>query len=298
MLKPMIDLPFQPVLWGGEPHDFTEQTAGGIHGLNLGVYTAENTQRYICGTRSLTWDGRVFRYSKCGAAITNNKYGIKNLTVLVACKDTSGADNNSVTMTDAAVGETAIGVTFTAATLGNSESILKDPAVATGRTGVLYEHELCGGYISLYTGNYRQQRGIVGNTAVAVGDTSMIIYLDAPLDHELTAAASKCEILSNPYAFVGHSGSERMSNVGVALVTAVVGNYLWLQTWGPLRITDTGGAHGINVNERQFVFVGDGAIVEEQSATTEAHQTAGFLIEATYGIGLSAAPFIMLQISP
>lgn len=295
MLKPMLDLPFQPVNWGAEPHDFTKQD-GGDHNLNLGVYTNETTQRYICGTRSLTWDGRVFRYSKCGSLpIPNNKYGVKNLAILVACKDSTG-ENNAVTVVDTDVGATEMKVTFTLGTLGNSLSI--NPIGGfQGRNGILFEHELCGGYISLYTGVHRQTRGIVGNTAVAATDTSMIIYLDAPLDYELSS--SKCEILANPYTCIGESPNTYSSNMGVAIVTAVVGDYIWIQTWGPLRFTNTGGDLGGTENIRQFVFIGNGAIMPNSTNSgNHALQHAGFLIETTYGVTLSGAPFLMLQISP
>lgn len=295
MLSPMQNFPFNPVLWHAEPHDFTKQD--GDHNLQLGVYTAETTQRYIPGTRSMTWDGRVYRYAKCGGYdIPNNKYGIKNNTILVACKTASG-NNNAVTLPDAVVGDTSFVCTFTAATLGNSSSI--DPTAGTGRTGILTEHELCGGYISFYTGDYRQQRGIVGNSAVAVDGTSMTIYLDAPLDHVLTASTSTCEILANPYGCVGEESNDQASHVGVSNVTADIGDFIWLQTWGPLRISPTHGNPGGVSCERQFVFFTNGAIIPSTESTTAyAYQHAGFIIEKTYDLTLSAAPFIMLQVSP
>lgn len=295
----MQDYPFQPVTWGAEPHDFTKQ-AGGDHALNLGVYTNETTKRYIEGTRSLTWDGRVYRYAKCGyRAIPNNKFGVNNFTILVACNVAAGPNNNAVVVADTAVGETKMKVTFDPATLGNSQSIRPKGvgAVAGQRDGILYEHELCGGYISLYTGVYRQQRGIVGNTALTATETSMIIYLDAPLDHELLA--STCEILSNPYMCVGEGNVPMASIVGVSMVPAAVDDYVWLQTWGPLRVTHTGGSYGTALDEREWVFIGNGAIMPNTvDSSDHAFQHAGFLIEQTYGQNDCAAPFIMLQISP
>lgn len=299
MLKPMIDLPFQPITWGGEPHDFTA-AAGGDHGRMLGLYTAETTQRYVCGTRSMTWDGRVFRYAKCGHRhINTNKFGVKNGTVLVSQKVTA-APNFAVAPQTAAIGDTQITVTFTIGKLGDSTSNND-----TERTGVIAKNELCGGYISLYTGDYRQQRGIIGNTAVAAGDGSMIIYLDAPLHYALTALTSLCEILANPYGNVYRDSDQWTSVIGMPNVTAVNLQYLWLQTWGPLRISGTG-ALGAQKRERQFMFDAQGAVVPisgvlwlDASAGHD-QQHAGFLIERTDSaeVANSAAPFIMLQINP
>jgi len=299
MLKPMIDLPFQPITWGGSPHDFTEQTAGGIHGLNLGIYTAETTQRYICGTRSMTWDGRVFRYAKVGPEypITSNKFGAKQANILVAVKVASGVDPNdspAVTVPNAVVGDTSLVVTFTAGQLGNKECYEK-----ADRTGVLAKNELCGGYISFYTGDYRQQRGIIGNSAVAATGTSMTIYLDAPLDHVLTSGTSTCEILSNPYISLMQISDQNTSVMGMPCVTAAIRNYFWVQTWGILRISGTENV-GATQRERQFYFDDQGAVVPsgDYFAGVYGLQHAGFEIERTVQVAYDGAPFIMLQISP
>ncbi|KKL18965.1 hypothetical protein LCGC14_2470230, partial [marine sediment metagenome] len=47
--------PFNPINWPALPHDFTGDN-------NLGIYTSETTQRYVYGTRYITWDGRVYKY--------------------------------------------------------------------------------------------------------------------------------------------------------------------------------------------------------------------------------------------
>lgn len=297
MLKPMIDLPFQPITWGGEPHDFTKQN--GDHNLQLGLYTKETTQRYICGTRSMTWDGRVYRYAKCGhIAITANKFGVANNTILIAHKVAIALKTNHVVMTDANVGDTSIKVTFDTGSLGNTESI-----DFGDKDGVLAENELCGGYISLYTGVYRQNRGIIGNTESTALSESMIIYLDAPLDHVLTAGEScYCEILANPYGNVGPPLSAHASIVGMPNVTAALKDYLWLQTWGPIRITGVRLELGSIGEQRQFVFGSNGVVtlVGQWYGNIHSQQHAGFLIERTWAsfTQYGAAPFIMLQISP
>jgi len=262
--------------------------------------SAVKSPTFNVGDRVVLADGRVFRYAKCGfTAIDSNNFGVKNATCLVACK-TAGGDNNAVTLPSVAVGEKKLTVTFTAATLGNSTS--RTPAE---RTGVVAKDELRGGYISFYTGNYRQQRGIIGNSAVAVTDTSMTIYLDAALDYVLTAGTSTCEILANPYGCVAKSNSLHNSVMGMPNVTAALNEYLWLQTWGPLRISGTGN-YGTGLRRRQYVFDTQGAVVPINTGITGNaaadtdynYQMAGFVIETTYELAGCAAPFIMLQINP
>lgn len=48
-------LPFNPIEWPAAPHDFSGD-------LNLGIYAKETVQRYVYGTRYITWDGRVYKY--------------------------------------------------------------------------------------------------------------------------------------------------------------------------------------------------------------------------------------------
>lgn len=265
------------------------------------LYVAQTTKNCSWGTRRVKWDGRVYKYGKAGvgvahSGITSNKFGVKNGSVLVACKDNTSDHANEVVMTDAAVGATKITVTFDTDILGNSESFAHSE-----RIGVVPEDNLRGGYISLYTGDYRQQRMIVGNTAVLATDQSMIIELDEPLDHILTAGESFCEILGNPYVNLYVTSDKWTSVMGMPNVTALVDESFWLQTWGILRISATTTATGTQW-QRHWVFNDGGAIIpHETDYNAEGHdyQNAGFLIERTQtGEAYEAAPFIMLQISP
>ncbi len=165
--------------------------------------------------------------------------------------------------------------------------------------------ELRGGYISFYQstgGTRRMQRGILGNTVRANGDTSnTTVYLDASLDYKVSASDS-VEVLANPYSDlrVSGGGGEWTSVMGMPAVLATVGQYFWIQTWGPFRITPVGAELGAGVYERYFFFDANGSLVSGQvsEATTRSYQPAGFIIERTDGGTGSAAPFIMLQISP
>jgi len=253
--------------------------------------------KWNIGDRVVLPDGRVFRYAKCGPyAITHTELGVCNETVLVAGK-TAGTGVNAVTVPSVAVGAKEVTVTFTAGTLGDSAS-----TSAGERTGVVAEDELRGGYINFYTGTYpstMQQRGIIGNTAVAVADESMTIYLDAALSSVLTSGSSYCEILANPYGNVSHDNDNWVTIVGMPNVLASVGDYFWIQTWGPLRIIPSTGGTGETANEREFCFDTQGAVVPAVTDyATIRYQHAGYLIERTNSNANSAAPFINLQINP
>ena len=73
--------PYNPIPWHGAPRDLTGDN-------QLGPYTRELTQRYVCGTRFATWDAKVFRYARTltGSTCVNsqgafNRCGVVNIAV-------------------------------------------------------------------------------------------------------------------------------------------------------------------------------------------------------------------------
>lgn len=288
-----LKYPFNPIIWPASPHDFT--ASDGLHNRNLGVYTAELTQRYTWGTRCLKWDGRVFRYGRCGTTWTSTTMGVKNGTILVSNRVTHAVAAPATT----AVGETALAVTCTAGELGDSTSTTN----AT-RTGVIAEDELAAGYIHIQTipvagTEHDENRMIVGNDALAIGDTTLYLYLDAPLNYATLTGTSTCEILASPYANLRRSNDEWTAVMGMPNVTATALQHLWLQTWGPCRVSPT--TDTPSTNNRQYVFDDFGTAVPAAGVfggTADSFQHAGFLLEMTEATAYYHAPFIMLQISP
>jgi len=61
-MSKIFTLPHRPIYDGGSPHDYTGDN-------RLGLYTEETTQRYVHGTRHITWDGRVFKYALAGGEL-------------------------------------------------------------------------------------------------------------------------------------------------------------------------------------------------------------------------------------
>lgn len=284
-------MPVMPIGPIASPMDFSGIT-------EYGLYIAEATQRHALGRRTLTWDGRVFRYARCGNTFTSTTCGVKNLTQLVSCRVDSSSTPAAVPE-DTAAGATQVTLTIEAAEIGDSTS-----ETDTERTGVVAKDELAGGYVHFQTipvaaTEHDQNRLIVGNDAVGDADLTMTIYLDAPLNHELTALTSTCEILASPYANIQRSNDTYASVLGMPNVVAETSQHLWLQTWGPLRITPT--TDSPSARERQWVFSDMGAVVPSVTDYgTMSLQHAGFLLESTSQLDVAYhhSPFIMLQISP
>lgn len=246
------------------------------------IYDASLTKdpKWNIGDRIVLPDGRVFRYGKCGATIADMKHGLKNHNLLITELDAIAVA--------AAVGQNYIDLTF-----ADTDGVAGD--------GVIAADELRGGLISMYRGTDRQQRGIIGNTSRAAGDTTNTrLYLDAKLKVAILED-DNVEVIGNPYSDLRVENSLTTSVMGMPAVLATVGQYFWIQTWGMCRITPTGAELGANNDERMFHFDAYGSVRSAQaSIVTQAksEQIAGFIVERTDGGAGSAAPFINLQINP
>jgi hypothetical protein len=257
----------------------------------MGIYNSEATQRYICGTRFITWDGRVYKYGKAGAATTNMKHAQVNYNQLVA--EVSDPDAEI----DAAVaGASRLTLTVTAATIGVS------------RNGIIAEDELAGGFISMYnavTTGDRPQRMIVGNDALASTGVQLVLYLEYPLAVTFTTGSNNSEIMANPYtdlrsgAYGGALG-QTCPAMGMANIMTVSGEYFWLQTWGPCRVTPNAAAYGGSDAQWQLCFDGYGSVCTHEAdhdLGTSSYAHAGFIMNRQAGTAEDQAPFVMLQVS-
>ena len=122
--------PFRPLDYQTTPHDYTGD-------YNLGIYAVETTKRYIPGTRKLTWDGRVFKYSYANGAVVPYH----------GCRASEAA---------------ALSYTV------NPVAVAKGERYITATVASRTEDDLAGGYITLYhsTIDNTTQYGIVGNEPV------------------------------------------------------------------------------------------------------------------------------------
>jgi len=134
------------------------------------------------------------------------------------------------------------------------------------------------------------------HTVTGVGE--MTLTLDKPLPVALVADDDHGECMASPYLDVRTGGGSTSSIVGVPTMVAKDGEFLWIQTWGPVWIAPQGEV-SVGNNNRQVVFRHDGSI-DEYDATdpyTVKAQHAGFVLQNAREGGQGAA-FIMLQISP
>ena len=263
--------PCAPLDYQAEPQDLT-----GVY--NLGIYTAETTQRYVFGTRKVTWDGRVFKYGHCAAAVYSG-YGAFNAGTHYG--------DYVVMPIAAAIGASAVTITI-------------DSSAGFAGDGALAKNELAGGYIVFdnnTTGS--QTRLILANTAVASGGGTSIINLDGPIATTALTTSSGSELILNPYAHLSVAPNNYASVMGVPAVSASATYNIWLQTWGPCWVTPGGSdaSPGDTAGDRTMYFVGDGSVNGGTSLTLETgYQVAGFIIDETAS-GTSAMPMLMLQIS-
>lgn len=242
-----------PIMDSGSPMDF--------NGTSLGIYSVETTQRYVCGARHTTWDGREFVYCKSAAALVTH----------LGCQFTSAG---VISITNA----------VTTAAIGDSKVV-----VPTATHSALAEDELAGGFIFIYYNGPVQTRGIIGND-VSASAAAITVYLEAPLAVAVTATTSKFEIFHNPYKYMTQTGGDPNAFGWIGPPAAAVsasGYYFWAQRKGPVNmapqstITESNEAVGL-------AFRGDGSLEAVGTAftavipTNDTSQYAGFRMGGSY----------------
>ena len=266
----MSKLPFNPIIWPAVPHDHTGDN-------QLGYYNVETTQRYVWGTRGITWDGKVYRYGRAKGTATYG-YGVVNYATVDVSNLINTSHPNTITAGDRTF---VMGITST-------------EGYGAGATGIA-EDELVG---ATYMCGSNSSRTIVGNTAIAATTTGTIICeVDYPFVTTVTTGWNDCPL--NPYGYLVKNLNYIASVMGVPNVSATTGQNLWIQTWGPCWC-NPGGADatiGDGTLNREAYFVGDGSVVGGDIATIEnGEQHAGFIIDSTEA-ATGCVPIIMLQIS-
>ncbi len=267
-----------PLFDGGAPRDFT------LASYEPSIYVRETTQRFVYGTRFLTWDGRVFKYAKATGTLQTDYW----------CKHVWGEHIEFETIaTSQVAGDTQIQLTVSAGSVGPDAD------------GVIPEDECAGGQIAVFMSGLgdNQSRGVIGNTALASAGTSITLYVDAPWDRLFTAGTDSAEVLGNPYGKVADTQASGLpdgfaSAAGLPNVPATTGQSCWIQTWGPRWMSPTASATGGVSGERDVFFDTNGGYSEHtySSSTLLNRQRGGFVIDKTTS-GTDGAAWIMLHIS-
>lgn len=248
-------------------------------GTDMSYADVDTVQRNMIGRRFLTWDGRIFRYSKSLGTIYSG-FGAANIF--------PASNLGAVIPAAAAVGDRIISVTVGA-------------SAGYGADGAVAENELIGGYVTCGHGeSIANTRRIEANTAVATGGGTMLVLLDAPIANAMTVSSSYVEVWPNPYKYLSNGSvlSGYLAFMCVPAVTVATGKYFWGQTRGPCWCVPGGGdgSPGDTASDRTVYFVGDGSVNAGYALTIETgYQKAGYIIDRTAS-GTSAGPLVMLEL--
>jgi hypothetical protein len=204
-------LPFHPLRWDAQPHDFTGDN-------RLGVHTAETTQRYIYGTRYLTWNGTVWKYSLSGAICYTHRLNFFWNTI---SGDANGIDYSVLT---------------------NAQSAGDDEITLTNGSTAVAEDYLAGGIIIIVptettTDREVMTRDVVGNEAAAAS-AECRMFLDTPLETAVTTS-NYAYVMPSQYSNIRYSASANGTRSAAGLAgTAITASGLnfWLQTYGPCNM--------------------------------------------------------------
>jgi hypothetical protein len=256
--------------------------------------------KYNIGDRVVTPDGRVFRYSLAGGTV-ETEFGVcdpdLSITNAVAPAQINPTSPNiwGVTQTSGQVGDYCVTIT-----VGATDGRAAD--------GVIAADEMRSGYIVINNGTsqHPQFRGILGNDAVS-GGGSMNVYLDGPVatirisgtDYTgVVVGTTNIEAYLPPYGNVkgmNAVNSAYVTCIGAAAVRATVGQYFWVQTWGPVWLTSNG-TTGEAANGRDLYINTDGSLRGQSSTTYAGYQRVGTGMDKSAS-NSSNGPCCMLQIS-
>lgn len=247
---------FRPLDWAASPHDFTGDN-------QLGVHTAETTQRFIYGTRFLTWDGKVWKYSLSGASCYTER---GNMFFNTISSDVNGIDYSVLTANQSA-GDREI-------TLTNGSTAVAEDYLAGGLAVIIPSETFTDGEV--------MHRGIIGNDAAATS-AECRIFLDYPIETAVTTSESAYVMPSsyNNLRYGDTSGRRSIAGLAGTYVSASGKNF-WTQTYGPCQITNGGPQTcGKTPFHRSVWWSHDGTVkIFDSTPTTDAtDQLAGFVLD-------------------
>lgn len=218
-----------------------------------GIYESVTAQRYKIGAR-LAIDERVFRYARIAGVDALGGRAVANVNTDA---------EHAAAPADHAIGAKQVTIT-----------------VQTAAPGLL-ENELQGGYLCYKKTRYYRHR-IASHPAAANGATCVLTLETAIVGHAI-AIGDVLIAYHSPWAGVGHGATYGggVSFVGWPFGDIAVGQYTWVQTWGPVN-----GAPAVfiggNPSERAVWFASDGSLTTFPTAGPQGgYQYAGFYIPSS-----------------
>jgi len=220
--------------------------------MKQGIYELSSTPIYPIGKR-LAMDERAFRYGKIYGVNAMGGRAVANF----------GTDEEITTATVlSAIGGVTVTITVVA---------------ATG----LVANELQGGYLCYKKTRFYRHR-IRSHPAAAFGATC-VLTLETPIVGHAIAVGDTLIAYHSPWAKVGYGATygSGVSFVGWPFGDIAIGQYTWLQTWGPVNGCPAV-FFGALPNERAVWFDSGGALTTFSAAQSPcAYQYAGFWIPCT-----------------
>ena len=260
-----------PIGWFGTPRDFTGTS-------DLSVYAVDSVQRYMLGTPYMAWDGKIYRYAKAGATLDPDMgakaYATQNLAYAAAASAQVAGDKQ-------------VTCTFGAAD-------------GYANSGLVVEDELAGGEIIVFSDTVvTQRRTIVGNTAVAVGGGTGVVYVDVPWQAAIAVSGSYIEAMGSKFFDVRNVDDQTKCVVGVTCAIATTTYpYCWLQTRGKCWVAPQSTV-GNSASIRACYWRSDGSLdIRALNGTFHdvyvTDQYAGYVLQNAQA-GTQGAPFFMLM---
>jgi len=263
----MIGRPLQEAMAHGIENDmiYGGLLAGqsAVQGLNALAVTVQNC---LVGSRRVTWDGRVYKYSKSiGACYTGRLSGTIQDKAINTASQSIAAGSSTLKIDAQTFAANAFEGGFVIM-FGNPGSVPNDANCPVRR---ITASSYCNG-------------------------TTLELTLDQPLEYSLTTPY--CEVFYSPYIALATLCSAHTSFEGVAgTYVDVAAKFFWEQTWGecwiaPQVASFEGGLH------RDCYARHDGSIQDlaNADATYDTNkQRVGFIVS----YGLTCGPLVMLQIS-
>ena len=237
------------------------------------IYEISGTKNYPIGMR-IARDERVFRYARIAEVASLIGRAVAN-------KNTD--EENALAAATSAIGSTTVLITVQAA-------------------AGLVANELKGGYLT-YPWFYCHR---IRSHPAALSGATCLLQLETAIHGTEITGATRVFAFHNPWYGVGYevATSHCASYVGWPFDSIAIGQYTWVQTWGPVNPV-TGAFFGAP-GERQAWFAADGGITTFANPATDmdqSYQHAGFWIPNTWYGGASHAMqdgghLLFLQICP
>lgn len=230
------------------------------------VYVLDAVQKYPIGTKFVDGD-RVFHYGYCYSKSSDPGRASGGMKNLAEVKETT-----TKALTVEPIGETEIEIVDT-------ESAL---------------NQWAGGYYMPYVTTGLSTYRILSNTATSGGHVTLTLERGLLV---ASIAGMTIRISQNQYSKLScelpNAGAYYASSMGVNLVEAAAGRWLWIQTYGPCYIHGMDELLGKDTTDRTGFFHIDGSLICPATPTND--QIAGYAINK--GDGTASAWFVFLQLA-